>query len=53
MGCYFICYVDANYNTTWENAYGEGEMNVRVCELMEELGYDSDEIIVFDSDSQL
>lgn len=53
MGCYFICYVDADYIPTWENAYSEDEMNIRVYELMEELGYDSDEIIVFDSDSQL
>lgn len=50
---YVICYTLANGEKTWEIISGEGTMQIRVDELMDNLLLYEDEVMVFNVDSQL
>lgn len=50
---YYILYENENGENTWELVSGEDAMQFRVSELMDSLGIAGDEIVVFESNSQL
>ena len=50
---YIICYEDTNGSNTWEMVSGEDAMQIRVNELMEELGCEAEDIMVFDKETEL
>ena len=53
---FVLCYEKLNekgfYENTWEIIIGEDAMNVRLAELEEELGIDSDDVMVFDKETE-
>lgn len=50
---YMICYVHPYRTDTWEIVSGEDAMNLRVEELMMELGISDEDIMVFDMDDEI
>lgn len=49
---YIICY-ELDGKNIWEMISGEDDMQVRVNELMEELNCESEDIMVFDKETEL
>lgn len=49
---FILCYTDENGNDVWESILGEDAMNVRVGELVEELGCEDEDIMVFDRETE-
>lgn len=49
---YIICY-ELDGENIWEMVSGEDAMQIRVDELMEELGCESEDIMVFDKEMEL
>lgn len=50
---YYLLYEAADGSKVWELVSGEDAMDIRVSELMDELGCFEDDIVVFHEDSQL
>lgn len=50
---YYLLYENENGKNTWELISGEDAMQVRVNELMNTLGLENDDIVVFSADDQL
>lgn len=49
---FIICY-ELGEENIWEMVSGEDAMQVRVCELMEELDCEAEDIMVFDKEMEL
>ena len=49
---YYILY-EINNKKTWELVSGEDAMQIRIDELVNKLGIDADDIVVFDSEDEL
>ena len=49
---YIICY-ELDGENTWEMVSGEDAMQIRVDELMEELDCETEDIMVFNKDTEL
>ena len=49
---FILCYTDKNGKDIWESVLGEDAMNVRVGELVEELGCEDKDIMVFDRETE-
>lgn len=45
---FILCYTNKEGEDIWESVFGEDAMNIRVCELEEELGCESEDIMVFE-----
>lgn len=49
---FMLCYTNKNNQNEWEIINGEDAMHIRVDELVNELGCDEDDIIVFSMDDE-
>ena len=50
---FILCYTNKKSEDIWELIYGEDAMQLRVGELMEELGCDTEDIMCFDKSTEL
>lgn len=49
---FILCYTNKESEDVWELVYGEDAMQIRVTELVEELGCNEDEIMCFDKSTE-
>lgn len=49
---FILCYTNEKLEDVWEMVTGEDAMQVRVGELSEELGCDTDDIMCFDRSTE-
>lgn len=49
---FILCYTNEHGQDVFESVFGEDAMQVRVCDLAEELGCHTDDIMVFDKETQ-
>lgn len=49
---FILCYTDKELNDVWESVLGEDAMQLRVWELAEKLGCDTDDIMCFDRSTE-
>ena len=49
---FILCYTNKNQEDVWEMVTGEDAMQVRVGDLADELGCDTDDIMCFDKNDQ-